>query len=780
MTDPKDYSEFASFDPDHIRASESSSASERTSLGLPERSSRSPESLERPSSSDRNGDEAATVWDRKRLAELVNFEEDGEPRSAKKSDSPGAEKDATNNIVSRDELFEFDPDDPNQSKTERTFSNSPWTKGGLVGMGAMVVFVGAGLFLNNVFNRGKVAQAPPTPTPTPALTPAPTPAENETGKLKTEIALGTQAEQLAALNRAKSPSNLTPTPTATPSPSLAPTATNTSPNQAQTSTPTPTRTAKPVVSPPANNTPSPAPRVIVREVVKRVPVPVPVPQPAPVRQVPIATNRPAPVPVALDRPARQIVRSAPPLRSAQSPAPAPTIAPTPTPRPPAVQPKEPTIAPTPRPTRATEASPQPDPFAQWQALASVGSYGQADVPGDDSQEVAAVPVPSQQAEPAMPGQIGVSPVPVSAYPYTVMPPAAPGAYSPGEQVAIAAAERSSIALPKAVRVIADPPAPYTNQGTSNDAAEESLLLNGSRSPAAQPQPEVAAINPEESLLLNGSASTVAQTNQSPDLVAANSGMQAVDAEEDVLMGRVPQQPPLSLRDNSPALSGQYLQVGTSASGKLITPVLNPSGVTTANTNKYANNPSNPNAQRFAVQLTSPLLNAYGQPIVNPGTLIVFTVASVAPNGWVDAIAESVVFSDGREYRLPPGAIGIRGDGGKPLIAKKWDDKSREIFSQDANAFLFGALSNVGRVLNQPRSESYEYNSGFGFGLGRRSIERNSPNVLGAVLSGGFAPVLESIMQRNAMAMQEMRQRPNIWYVSAGKEVQIFVNQSFQF
>ncbi|MFB2920331.1 MULTISPECIES: TrbI/VirB10 family protein [Aerosakkonema] len=775
MANTDNYSQFADFDPDNIRASESSSPSSEVSLGLPERSSSSPESLERPSSSDRNEDETGPVWNLKKLTELVNFEEDTEPRPAKKSDSPGEEKGTPNNIISRDELFESDLDDPNQSKTERSFSNSPWTKGGLVGMGAMVVFVSAGLFLNNVFNRGKVAQAPPTPTPTPAVTPAPTPTENETGKLKTEIALGTQAEQLAALNRAKSPSNPTPTPTPTaiPSPSVAPTASNTSPNQAQTSTPAPTPTAKPVVRPPASSTASRTPRVIVREVVKRVPVPVPVPQPAPVRQVPTATNRPAPVPVALDRPGRQIVRSTPPLRSERSPA--PTIAPTP--KPPAVQPKEPPIAPTPKPTRATEASPPPDPFAQWQALASVGSYGQADVPGDDGQEVAAVPVPSQQAEPTMPGQIGVSPVPVSAYPYTVMPPAAPGAYSPGEQVPIAAAQRSSIELPKAVRVITAP-APYTNQAPSNDAAEESLLLNGSRSPAIQPQPEVAAIDPEESLLVNGSRSPAVQSQ--PTNVAQEAGTQAVDAEEDVLLGRAPQQVPNSVPLNFPSsLSGQYLQVGTTASGFLITPVLKESGTTTAYS-KDINEPSNPNAQRFAVRLESALSNPEGQPILNQGTLIVFTVASVGSNGWVNATAESVVFPDGSEYRLPPGAIEIRGNGGEPLIAKKWDDKSREFFSQNANAFLFGALSNVGRVLNQPRSESYEYNSGLGFGLGRRSIERNSPNVLGTVLSGGFTPVLESIMQRNAMAIQEMRQRSNIWYVSAGKEVQIFVNQSFQF
>ncbi|OKH35719.1 hypothetical protein NIES2119_19685 [[Phormidium ambiguum] IAM M-71] len=702
MANTEDYSQFIDFDPDNLPASESNSI----------------ESLSQSSTRNINEDEITSIWDRKKLAELVNFEEDTELSPAKKSDSPEANLREPDNIISRHELFESnsDSDEPNHSKTERTFSNSPWTKGGLIGIGAMVVFVSAGLFLNNVFNRGKVTQTSATPTPTPTFTPAPTPTENETGKLKTEIALGTQAEQLAALNRAKSPSNST----ATRNPSLTSTATNTSPNQ------TPTRSAYPVYRPPANNQTSSPPRVIVREVVKRVPVPIQ--QPASVRSAPVA----------LVRPRQEIVRSTPPLRSA----PSPTLKPTPT---------------------ATQALPPPDPLAQWQALARVGSYGQADVPENGTQEVAAVPIPGQSAELAMPRPTGIPTAQVTAYSSTGSSPNAP--------------ERSSFALPQAVPVIANPPAPYTNQGNGSDlAAEENLLLNGSPSAIAQARPNLEANNSEENLPLNDSRITQSQSN----LVATNPGMPAVDAEEDVLLGRVSQQSINSLPVNSPVLSGQYLQVGTSANGKLITPVLNPSDATTANANKYANKPSNPNTQRFAVQLTSPLCNAYEQPLLNSGTLIIFTISNVASNGWVEAIAESVVFPDGREYRLPPGVVSIRGTGGEPLIAKKWDDKGSEILSQDANAFLFGALSNVGRVLNQPRSESYEYNSGFGFGGSRSQINRGTPNVLGAVLEGGFSPVLSSIMQRNAIAIQEIRQRPNIWYVKAGQNVEIFVNQSFQF
>lgn len=274
MTNPNnnDYSQFANFDPDSL-VSESGESE--------------PESLSEPSNNDgssANGDSAAPIWNRDKLAQLVEFEADESSAKVKsavpmKSDSPNATTPSEpDNIVSRDELFE-EQDDPNLSKTERTFSNSPWTKGGLVGMGAMVVFVTAGLFLNNVFNRGKVAKIPPSPTATSTPTPAPTPTENETGKLKTEIALGTQAEQLAALNRAKSPNNPapTPTPTTTPTPGIARTPNpNSLPNQRANPPSPPPRT---VYRTPANTGASPPPRVITREVVRRVPVLVQ--QPAP-------------------------------------------------------------------------------------------------------------------------------------------------------------------------------------------------------------------------------------------------------------------------------------------------------------------------------------------------------------------------------------------------------------------------------------------------------------------------------------------------------------------
>jgi hypothetical protein len=48
------------------------------------------------------------------------------------------------------------------------------------------------------------------------------------------------------------------------------------------------------------------------------------------------------------------------------------------------------------------------------------------------------------------------------------------------------------------------------------------------------------------------------------------------------------------------------------------------------------------------------------------------------------------------------------------------------------------------------------------------------------LEGGFEPLTQQILQRNQQALSEIQQREEVWYVKAGTEVQVFVNQTFQF
>jgi hypothetical protein len=135
--------------------------------------------------------------------------------------------------------------------------------------------------------------------------------------------------------------------------------------------------------------------------------------------------------------------------------------------------------------------------------------------------------------------------------------------------------------------------------------------------------------------------------------------------------------------------------------------------------------------------------------------------------------------DGKEYVLPPGTITIRGNSGRPLMASQWNDKSAEIASRDAETFVVGSLAKVGKVFNQPQEEQYSTSTGFGGTTTYSSIRRGSPNILGAVLEGGFEPLTEQILERNKRSLSEIQQRKEVWHVRAGSDIQVFVNQSFQ-
>lgn len=201
-----------------------------------------------------------------------------------------------------------------------------------------------------------------------------------------------------------------------------------------------------------------------------------------------------------------------------------------------------------------------------------------------------------------------------------------------------------------------------------------------------------------------------------------------------------------------------LQVGTQARAQLVTPLV------------WGKTDST-EGEKFVVQLSEPMAN------LPQGTTIVFQVADVSESGLVQLKATSLVVN-GQEYVLPPEAISVRGQSGQPLIADKWGDKGPAIASGDVTAFLFGSLSKVGEVLNQPDVQQSINSSSDSFSSSTTTKNRR-PNLLGAILEGGFGLLTDQILQRNDQAIQEIISRPNVWYVRAGESVQVFVNQSFE-
>ncbi|PAX51622.1 TrbI/VirB10 family protein [Brunnivagina elsteri] len=221
---------------------------------------------------------------------------------------------------------------------------------------------------------------------------------------------------------------------------------------------------------------------------------------------------------------------------------------------------------------------------------------------------------------------------------------------------------------------------------------------------------------------------------------------------------------------------QQLTVGSSSLGKLVTPLIWANNQVN-NVDRQSN--SKQQSDKFIIQLSKSLKTKDGFVILPKNSQIIVQVKDIQKSGFIELEATGAVI-DGNEYLLPANAIAIRGKSGQPLIASKWGDKGGEIASRDAETFAVGSLAKVGKVLNQPKEEQTSTNSDFGGTSSFSSIRRNRSNILGAVLEGGFEPLTQQILQRNQQALQEIQQRENVWYVKAGTEVQVFVNQTFQF
>lgn len=219
-----------------------------------------------------------------------------------------------------------------------------------------------------------------------------------------------------------------------------------------------------------------------------------------------------------------------------------------------------------------------------------------------------------------------------------------------------------------------------------------------------------------------------------------------------------------------------LQVGESVDGKLLTPLI---------WSKHQNNKPDQQSKnkstsnKFVIELEQPLNTVQGEVVIPLGSQVVAQINNVTEGGLVELQATQVVI-DGKEYILPQSAIAIRGNKGKPLIASRSNSKTGEIARRDIETFAVGSLAKVGKVLNQPKEQQISTSSGFGGTNSFSSIRRNRENIFGAVLEGGFEPLTQQILKRNQQALQELRKQEDVWYVKAGTNVQVFVNESFQF
>jgi Bacterial conjugation TrbI-like protein len=229
-------------------------------------------------------------------------------------------------------------------------------------------------------------------------------------------------------------------------------------------------------------------------------------------------------------------------------------------------------------------------------------------------------------------------------------------------------------------------------------------------------------------------------------------------------------------EEPPLLTGQVrrsLLTGTTAQGLLSTPIVWEGAREGASAGSASDSAAGgvDEDERYIVQLTSALKSADGGDVFPVGTPVVVKVRAVSASGNLRLAATSVIVK-GEETPLPPGALSIRASAGGPLIAKNTLDRGPEIGSSDAGVFALAGIGKAASLFTRPQSTVVT--SGFNATVANQNPP---PDILAGVLEGGTNAIVGQIKSRNEKAIEESLARPNTWLLSAGTNVQVFVNKS---
>jgi hypothetical protein len=219
------------------------------------------------------------------------------------------------------------------------------------------------------------------------------------------------------------------------------------------------------------------------------------------------------------------------------------------------------------------------------------------------------------------------------------------------------------------------------------------------------------------------------------------------------------QPLAPAPDESSVFSGipkKTVAIGTRVAGKLETPIV----------------ASAQSGDRFVVSLKQPLKATDGSTVLPQGTQIIVKVDGVSGGGLMRVSAISASGENG-DVPFPQGAIEIRGEKGRPLIAQNLNKPKGNGLLKNLALFGIGGLSRGAQLFNQPISSVAAVNSG-------STIITNTnpaPDYIAGMLEGGTSAVLPGIqtsLQSNGV--NNNIQEP-LWSIKSSTDIEIFVNQT---
>lgn len=176
----------------------------------------------------------------------------------------------------------------------------------------------------------------------------------------------------------------------------------------------------------------------------------------------------------------------------------------------------------------------------------------------------------------------------------------------------------------------------------------------------------------------------------------------------------------------------------------------------------------------SVTLVSPLVSD-GADMVPEGTELIVQIGELSESGAVslDVVAMVLPGSDEiAEISIPAGALEILAvDGGYP-VARAEQSSERQLQAIDRQQALLGAMGAAGDYLNRPERET----SVIGLGGSSSSREYGSGSLWGSLLSGAANEMLRSRSNRLDTEADKVMDRPTIWSIESGRQLQLFVTQ----
>ena len=181
---------------------------------------------------------------------------------------------------------------------------------------------------------------------------------------------------------------------------------------------------------------------------------------------------------------------------------------------------------------------------------------------------------------------------------------------------------------------------------------------------------------------------------------------------------------------------------------------------------------------FVVRLQEPFKTVDGAIALPENTELLAEIRSLSEQGLLQLTVKKVILSVNNnltEITLPTNAITVRAIEGKPLIASQFPNQESSITSMDAGLFILGGLGKAAELFNRTESQVVTTSQAGSI------VSNNNPqrNILAGVMEGGMNSVVPQIAQRNQQAIAQMMQRTNIWFLPAGTEVEVYINQLLQ-